>query len=193
MQATQADTDTEHNMAVIRCYFGQISDNGKVAFADQVFAKDCIMHRPGVLITGIDDIKKFFAAVPRMCADFKTTFLDMFATGDRVAIRLKHDVTAAQDAVVPFRTGKYPVGGMKMSWTAMAIFRFKEGKVAEEWVERDSLECCCRSAYLSRTLKGEHSARLHRAIIKVMQSGGAWTSPATKVAQQLPEYPTSLD
>lgn len=139
VQPTQADTDTEHNMAVVRCYFGQILDNGKVAFADQVFAKDCILHRPGVPITGIDDIKKFLAAVPRMAADFKSTFLDMFATGDRVALRLKHDVTFAQDVVAPFRTGKYPVGGMKVSWTAMAILRFKEGKIAEEWTERDEL------------------------------------------------------
>ena len=139
VQPTQADSDTEHNMAVVRCYFGQILDNKKAALADQVFAGDCIMHRPGVLITGIDTINKFLSALPRIFAEFRTTFLDMFATGDRVAVRLKHDVTYSQDALVRFRTGKYPAGAMKQSWTAMTIFRFKEGKIAEEWVERDEL------------------------------------------------------
>jgi predicted ester cyclase len=136
---TQANPDTEQNMAVVRCYFGQILDSKKVALADQVFAADCIMHRPGVLITGIVNIKGFLSVIPRSFADFKTTFLDMFATGDRVAVRLKHDATYSQDAVAKFRIGKYPVGAMKLSWTANVIFRFKEGKIAEEWVERDEL------------------------------------------------------
>ena len=140
VQPTQADTDTEHNMAVVRCYFGQILDNKKVALADQVFTKDCIMHRPGMVVTGIDNITKIIlSGASRMFAGFKTTFLDMFATGDRVVVRLKHDVTYSQDGVASFRNGRHPVGGMNLSWTAMAIFRFKEGKVAEEWVERDEL------------------------------------------------------
>lgn len=135
VQPTRANTDTEHNMAVIRCYFGQILDNKKITLADQVLAPDCTMHRPGVSIVGIEDINKFLSVVPLTFAEFKTTFLDMFATGDRVAVRLRHDLRYAEDGISPFRTGKYSIGGMKLTWTANAIFRFKEGKVAEEWVE----------------------------------------------------------
>jgi len=139
VQLARGDSDTEHNMAVVRCYFEQILDNKEVSLADQVFAGDCIMHRPGVRVTGIDNIKKFLSSLPRTFAEFTTTFLDMIATGDRVAVRLRHDVTYSQNAVARFRTGKYPAGGFKQSWTAMAVFRFKEGKIAEEWVERDEL------------------------------------------------------
>jgi predicted ester cyclase len=139
VQPTQSSIDTEHNMAVVRCYFGQILDNQKFALADQVFTSDCIMHRPERQVTGVDNIKNFVSGISVMYSEFRTTVLDMFATGDRVAVRLKHDVTTYQDGVVLYRAGSLSAKGKKLSWTANSIFRFKEGKIVEEWVERDEL------------------------------------------------------
>jgi predicted ester cyclase len=139
IKPTQSNSDTEHNMAVVRCYFDQLLGDKKVAIADQVFTSDAVMHRPGTPVTGIDNVKKLLAVMPSRYYEFKTSYLDMIATGDRVAVRLKHDVIFSKDVILPFRTGKYPVGGMPLNWTAHTYFRFKEGKIAEEWVERDEL------------------------------------------------------
>ena len=37
------------------------------------------------------------------------------------------------------RLGIHEAGGKTIAWDAIAIFRFKEGKIAEEWVQLDDL------------------------------------------------------
>jgi hypothetical protein len=37
------------------------------------------------------------------------------------------------------RIGIYNVKGKPVTWEAIAIFRFRNGKIAEEWVSRDEL------------------------------------------------------
>jgi hypothetical protein len=37
------------------------------------------------------------------------------------------------------RLGKHAVAGKTVTWPAIAIFRFHDGKIAEEWVNRDEL------------------------------------------------------
>jgi len=37
------------------------------------------------------------------------------------------------------RLGRHDVTGKPVSWPAIVIFRFREGKIAEEWVSRDEL------------------------------------------------------
>jgi ketosteroid isomerase-like protein len=37
------------------------------------------------------------------------------------------------------RLGRHDVAGKPVSWPAIAIFRFRDGKIAEEWVSRDEL------------------------------------------------------
>ena len=42
-------------------------------------------------------------------------------------------------AFLPNRLGMFDVSGKTIHWEAMAIFRFEDGKIAEEWVSRDEL------------------------------------------------------
>jgi predicted ester cyclase len=37
------------------------------------------------------------------------------------------------------RLGNFDVRGKTVEWEAMAIFRFENGKIAEEWVSADEL------------------------------------------------------
>jgi len=37
------------------------------------------------------------------------------------------------------RLGRHEVAGKAVNWQAMAIFRIRDGKIAEEWVSRDEL------------------------------------------------------
>ena len=52
-----------------------------------------------------------------------------------VAVRLRHDVTYIAD--VPSRVGMLPAAGKSVMWYAHPMFRIQDGKIVEEWVQRD--------------------------------------------------------
>jgi hypothetical protein len=45
--------------------------------------------------------------------------------------------------------GLFDVRGMTVEWEAMVMSRFKDGKIAEEWVSADGLGNSCKSAHLN--------------------------------------------
>lgn len=70
-------------------------------------------------------------------SSFKTELHDVIESGDRVVVRLTHRTTAAGS--YRFRIGTYDIRSKPMNWDAIVIFRFENGKIAEEWVSRDEL------------------------------------------------------
>jgi predicted ester cyclase len=38
------------------------------------------------------------------------------------------------------RIGRHAVAGKAVGWQTMVVFHFREGKIAEQWVNRDELE-----------------------------------------------------
>lgn len=62
---------------------------------------------------------------------------DIFESGDRVVVRLKHQGTGK--GVYRFRTGLQEINGKTLTWQAIVIFRMEDSKIAEEWVSRDEL------------------------------------------------------
>ena len=71
----------------------------------------------------------FFAAFP----DIQHTLEDQLADGDRVAVRL---------TVAGTQTGEFqglPASGKHVRIGSINIFRCEGGKIAEQWVETDSL------------------------------------------------------
>ena len=56
---------------------------------------------------------------------------------DRVACRVSHRAVYRGDLIS--RLGRHAVGGKTVRWSVIAIFRIREGKIAEEWVYRDEL------------------------------------------------------
>jgi SnoaL-like polyketide cyclase len=49
------------------------------------------------------------------------------------------------------RFGNYNVTGKTVTWDAMAIFRFEDQKIIEEWVTRDELGMVLQSGLLETT------------------------------------------
>jgi len=131
-----------HNQAVASCYINQVIGGPlNVALADELFTTDAVMHRPdGGVISGLDNIKRFLAALPTVYCNIDTMIQDIFAGGDRVAARLRHRVIHCEGAIFRTRIGNFPVGGMPLEWEPLTIFRFnKDGKIAEQWTQRDEL------------------------------------------------------
>ena len=127
------------NKEVVRRYFKEALDGANVDIVDALFTDDCIIHRPEALepLLGLDGIRRIIAGAKTRYSLFETTIHDLFGAGDRVVCRLSHRVVFQADWVS--RIGRHAVIGKQIEWPAIAIFRFEDGKIAEEWVCRDEL------------------------------------------------------
>jgi predicted ester cyclase len=122
---------------LVLSYFHDVLDGGRVDLVDHMFTPDCALHFGSSDVNGI-------AAVRSMVERRKTTYSmlatevhDIFESGDRVVVRLTHKATGA--GALRSRIGTYDVAGKSITWDAIVIFRMKNGKIAEDWVNRDEL------------------------------------------------------
>jgi len=130
---------TASHKAIVRRYFEEALDQMNVAILDDIVTTDCIIHRPEVPepIRGLAAFKQFFERIPQVYSELTTTIHDLLAEEDRVACRLSHRAVHRGEWIS--RLGRHAVGGKTVQWSAIAIFRLREGKIAEEWVYRDEL------------------------------------------------------
>jgi predicted ester cyclase len=130
---------TESNKATVRRYIEEALDKRRLDILGEIVATDCIIHRPGASepIRGLEDFKRALEKILQVYSEFKTTIHDLIAEEDRVACRLSH--RAVNRSEWTSRLGTHAVAGKTVTWPAIAIFRFREGKIAEEWVCRDEL------------------------------------------------------
>jgi len=129
---------TASHKAIVRRYLEAV-DQRNVAMLDDIVATDCIIHRPErpEPLRGLAAFKQFFESIPQVYSELTTTIDDLFAEEDRVACRVSH--RAVYRGALISRLGRHAVGGKTVQWSVIAIFRIREGKIAEEWVHRDEL------------------------------------------------------
>jgi predicted ester cyclase len=130
---------TESNKAIVRRYFEEVVDKSKLDLLDEIVTTDCIIHRPEASepIRGLEAFRQALERILQVYSEFTTTIHDPIAEEDRVACRLSHQ--AANRGDWTSRLGRHAVGGKTVAWPAIAIFRIRDGKIAEEWVNRDEL------------------------------------------------------
>lgn len=126
-----------HHKTIVRRYFSEVLDGGNLDVLGELVTEDCIIHRPEVEIRGLSAFRQGLGRILQGYSELTTTLHDLFAEGDRVACRLSH--RAVNRGEWNSRIGCHDVAGKPVAWTAMAIFRFEGGKIAEEWVVRDEL------------------------------------------------------
>ncbi len=131
-----ADSSSEQE-TLVRRYFRDVLDEGKIEIVEELFHPQCVMHRPGGIVTGIDAVRGVAARRKETFAEFATEILDIFGSADRLVVRLLHRGVGC--GVWRSRFGSYDIAGKNVAWNAIAIFRFAEGKIIEEWVTRDEL------------------------------------------------------
>jgi predicted ester cyclase len=138
-QKSHSSSVEEHNKSVVQRYFQDVLDGKQFDIMNELFTTDIMMHRPEGVLSNLSKIQPLFqsALSPHT---FKTTIHDIFASGDRVFVRLSHQMThSSVKALLRSRIGKFDVRGKTIHWDAMVIFRLENGKIAEEWVSRDEL------------------------------------------------------
>jgi len=123
---------------VVARYFEAL-EKGEPSTIPELFATDCRVYRPELTdpLIGIDAVKAVVTRAHRYFDKFKATILDMIEDGDMVAVRVKHE--AVYRGEWRTRIGNFDVAGRPTSWEAMALFRLRDGKIAEERVFRDEL------------------------------------------------------
>jgi predicted ester cyclase len=122
---------------LVRRYFHEVLDQGKVQLIEDLFHPQCVMHRPGGTVFGIDSVRGVAERTKETFARFETEIHDVFGSGDRLVVRLSH--RGLGGGTWRSRLGNYDVTGKTVTWNAMAIFRFENQRIIEEWVNRDEL------------------------------------------------------
>jgi predicted ester cyclase len=118
-------------------YFHDVLDGRQIGLLETLFLPDCIIHRPEGTATGMAAIRGVVERNIARYSQFHTEIHDIFESGDRVVVRLTHRATGA--GVFRSRIGVHDVKDKPVTWGAIAIFRMQNGKVAEQWVNRDEL------------------------------------------------------
>ena len=122
---------------VVRSYFHKVLDQGKVELIEDLFHPQCVMHRPGGTVVGLDAVRAVVEHRKETFSQFGTEIHDIFGSGDRWVARLTH--RGVGGGIWRSRLGSYDISGKTVTWNAIAIFRFEEDKIIEEWVTRDEL------------------------------------------------------
>jgi hypothetical protein len=116
---------------------GMADQVGKVC--DELFAEGAVHHFPGLPPSapkGLVNIVKL-----GINKSMVTTIHHIVAEGNLVVAHVSHDLTPKPGT--PFMSPRIkcavPTKGNTIHWEAMAIFKFRNGKIVEEWISRDDL------------------------------------------------------
>ncbi len=127
------------NKAVIERYFREALDQKKFDVMPELMAPDAVLHRPGFDVTGIDAAMQRLRGVLADFTAFSTELSGLIAEGDMVSVRVRHR-TRVRPHAFHSRAGEVAIAAEQaLDWAAIAQFRLKDGKIAEEWVMRDEL------------------------------------------------------
>ena len=126
---------TEENKALARRFYEEVWNLGNSEFAYEVFAEEYVRHdlRPTRALPGPAGQKK-------IADDFRAAFPDLEVTVDLIVG--EEDFVVGRWTASGTHHGAWGVlepTGRRATFSAVNIFRFENGKVAEIWNHRDDL------------------------------------------------------
>ena len=117
----------EENKAIYRRWFEEVVTGRNVALADELLARDHVLHFPGFpALVDREGHKQLLMMFHQGFPDWQETIDDVVAEGDKVVIR----VTGRGTQQGEFQ-GIPPTG--------VGIGRIEDGRIAESWAEYDAL------------------------------------------------------
>jgi steroid delta-isomerase-like uncharacterized protein len=118
----------EENKALIRRFYDEVVNAGRLELVDELAAPDLIDHEelPG-FAGGREGVKQFFATMRTAFPDLRMDVQDIIAEGDKVVARATIRGTHQGEFMGIVPTGK------AISVSGIDIVRFSGGKVAEHW------------------------------------------------------------
>jgi len=123
---TKAATEQQKNKAVARSFFEEVIDQGRLDKYADSHAPDFVVHgrtHDGTLAEDMAAASEERKALP----DMRLKINQMVAEGDLVAVYWTASGTNTHEGM------GFPATGKKITVPGMTIFRFKNGKIVEEW------------------------------------------------------------
>jgi steroid delta-isomerase-like uncharacterized protein len=125
---------TIENKALVRRWFEEVWNKGRVAAIDEILASDAVLH--GLVsddVPGVAGFKRLHAAFRNAFPDMVEQIDDMAAEGDIVAVRWSGTGTHRGEILGVAATGR------RVRFNGMDFVRFKQDKVVEGWTVFDHL------------------------------------------------------
>jgi catechol 2,3-dioxygenase len=139
MQKLEPDTATlsteaRNKLTALR-WTQELWGAGALDVADEIIAPDYVRHDAGdpIRARGPEDVKRIVGMLRGMLPDLRLEVQDIIAEGEKVVSRYTGTATDTRGYM-----GR-PATGKTIRTTAIQIFRFREGQIAESWAERDDL------------------------------------------------------
>ncbi len=132
LEAMKAQAEVEEqNIEKVRRLLAEM-DKGNFDIWDEVTSSDYVYHFPSISEPRAKEEHKqsnrdFHTAFP----DIRHPVEDIFAEGDKVMVRVTNRFTHSSE----FRG--FPPTEKEITYSAMAIYQFKDGKIIKEWIEAD--------------------------------------------------------
>jgi steroid delta-isomerase-like uncharacterized protein len=123
----------EENMRIVRQIYEEVFDKHNLDVLDELYDAEFVYHSPGRPDLGREGLKQGFASELVAFPDTQLTIEDIFAAGDKVAVRFTACGT---------HQGEYmgiPPTGKQMTMTSILIHRLAGGKMVEDWEWSDQL------------------------------------------------------
>ena len=121
---------SETNKAVVRRFFEEVWNKGKLNVLDEIIAKDHVSSGPGSLPglpTGPEGSKQFVTVYRNAFPDVHFTIDDQLAEGDQVVTRWTGHGTHQGELV------GIPATGKSSTVTGITENRIVDGKIVESW------------------------------------------------------------
>lgn len=119
---------------------------GKWDAISEFFTEDYVAHGTDEKIEGHGAIRKFVRAIQKGFPDLEVEVEILLKTGDRVAWQRRLQGSHRGN----FRG--FPATGRRVVWREMVVSRFRDGRIAEDWVSTDIVERLLRSRKRRRAL-----------------------------------------
>ena len=127
------------NKEVVRRYFREVLDARRIDRMPQLIRADAVLHRPGFDVIGLDAAMARLTATLAEFTAFHSEVSGVVAEGDMVCVRIRHR-TRVRPHTFRSRAGEVEVRAEQpLEWDAIVQFRLQDGRIAEEWVNRDEL------------------------------------------------------
>lgn len=123
------------NKAIVRRWVEEFN-RGNLAIDDELVAEDFVLNGQRI---GLAGEKQYAAVVVAAFPGIQTTIHDLIAEGDRVAARVTYRTGPQQGELLHPLFGRIAPSGKQAVYSGIGIIRIAGGKIAEQWMVRDSL------------------------------------------------------
>jgi steroid delta-isomerase-like uncharacterized protein len=126
---------SEENKSVVRRWYAEVTNQGKLEVADELLAPEYVCHDPNSEAGEVraDTLKESITYFRNALAEMRFEIEDMIAEGDKVVTRWTLRGTHRGELF-----GVKPTGE-RVAMSGIVISRVAEGKIVEEWDEYDLL------------------------------------------------------